>query len=143
MTSCSDTRKLCRRYTVQTIIAIAVMSLAVLALSEFANIGGLKGPLVVSAVFAFTVEMADILIWQRVRRTGQDDALSTFYTAVSGFRMLLALAVLGVCYFVIGREAMPKFCLVFLAFYAMMIIHHSLFFMHRSGSGTKCGNDNK
>ncbi len=143
MASYSDTRKLCRRYIVQTVIATAAMSLAVLALSEFANIGGLKAPLVVSAAFALVIENADILIWQRVRRTGQDDALSTFYTAVSGFRMLLALAVLGVCYFVSGRDAMPKFCLVFLAFYAMMIIHHSLFFMHRSGCGTKCGNDNK
>lgn len=143
MTSCSDTRKLCRRYIVQTIIAIAAMSLAVLALSEYANIGSLKVPLIVSVGFAFVIEMADILIWQRVRQSGQDDALSTFYTAVSGFRMLLALAVLGICYFVFGREAMPKFCMVFLAFYAMMIIHHSLFFMHRSGCGTKCGNDNK
>lgn len=143
MTLSSDTRKLCRRYIVQTIVAIAVMSLAVLALSEFANIGGLKAPLAVSVAFAFVIEMADILIWQRVRQNGQDDALSTFYTAVSGFRMLLALAVLGVCYFVVGRDAMPKYCLVFLAFYAMMIIHHSLFFMHRSGCGTKCGNDNK
>ena len=119
------------------------MSLAVLALSEYANIGGLKVPLIVSVGFAFVIEMADILIWQRVRQSGQDDALSTFYTAVSGFRMLLALAVLGISYFVFGREVMPKFCMVFLAFYAMMIIHHSLFFMHRSGCGTKCGNDNK
>ncbi len=56
------------------------------------------------------------------------EGLTTFYTAVSGFRMLLALGVMMVCYLVVGRDAMTVFFLVFMSFYVMLLVHHAVFF---------------
>ena len=42
--------------------------------------------------------------------------------------MLLALAVMFVYYLVNGRDAMLVFFLVFMAFYLVSLIHHSVFF---------------
>ena len=53
-----------RRYAVQTVVAVAVLSLAVLSLQTFAHVDGLVPPLVVSAVFALVVELADIFLWK-------------------------------------------------------------------------------
>jgi hypothetical protein len=58
----------------------------------------------------------------------QPDMLPTFFTAVSGFRFLLALIVLGVWYFVADRASMLTFFVVFLVFYMASLIHHSIFF---------------
>jgi hypothetical protein len=42
--------------------------------------------------------------------------------------MLMALAVMFVYYLVNGRDAMLVFFLVFMAFYLVSLIHHSVFF---------------
>ena len=84
----------------------------------------------------------DALVWGKVRQAG-DDGLPTFYTAVSGFRMLLALATLVVCYFVVGRDAMMEYCLVFMGYYFAIMTHHSVFFARISNSHTLCDNENK
>lgn len=118
------------------------MSLAVVSLSLFAHVGGLARPLVVSAVFALVVELADIAIWSRVAE-GEGKMLPTFFSAVSGFRMLLGLAVLVGCYIAVGRDAMAEYCLVFMVFYLWVIIHHSVFFSRVSNTHTKCDNENK
>ena len=48
----TEIAKLSRRYAVQTVVAVAVLSLAVLSLQMFAHVDGLVPPLVVSAMFA-------------------------------------------------------------------------------------------
>ena len=99
-------------------------------------------PTIVALSFAVVVEAVDALVWGKVRQAG-DDGLPTFYTAVSGFRMLLALATLVVCYFVVGRDAMMEYCLVFMGYYFTIMIHHSVFFARISNSHTSCDNENK
>ena len=137
-----DIAKISRRYVVQVFVACAALVLAVMALSKFAHVDGLVSPLVISAVFVLVVEFADIYIWSRLARNG-GKMLPTYYSAVSGFRMLLALFTLLGCYIAVGRDAMMRYCLVFMVFYLWCIIHHSVFFSRVSNNHTQCDNDNK
>ena len=123
-----------RRYILQSLCLLAVVTLIPALLSLLTNVGNLTVPTIVALSFA--------VVWGKVRQAG-DDGLPTFYTAVSGFRMLLALATLVVCYFVVGRDAMMEYCLVFMGYYFVIMIHHSVFFARISNSHTSCDNENK
>lgn len=105
-----------RRYILQSLCLLAVVTLIPALLSLLTNVGNLTVPTIVALSFAVVVEAVNVLVWGKVRQAG-DDGLPTFYTAVSGFRMLLALATLVVCYFVVGRDAMMEYCLVFMGYY--------------------------
>lgn len=131
-----------RRYILQSLCLLAVVTLIPVLLSLLTNVGNLTVPTIVALLFAVVVESVDALVWGKVRQAG-DDGLPTFYTAVSGFRMLLALATLVVCYFVVGRDAMMEYCLVFMGYYFTIMIHHSVFFARISNSHTSCDNENK
>ena len=80
----------------------------------------------VSAAFTLVVCGAIGLIWRYVAKHSPD-SLPTFFTAVSGFRLLLALAVMFV-YYAIDKDSMLRFFLVFMAFYVVALAHHSIFF---------------
>lgn len=138
----TEIAKYSRRYTIQIIVAVVVLTLAVLSLHMFAHVDGLVPPLVVSVVFALVVELADIYLWKRIAEANQK-MLPTFFSAVSGFRMLLALFTLVGCYIAVGRDAMLEYCMVFMVFYLWMIVHHSAFFSRVNNSHTECDNDNK
>ncbi len=84
-------------------------------------------PLIVSAAFSVIVDTADALIWRKVA-TKSPDSLPTFYSAVSGFRMLAALLVMLVYYLIAGSDAMLAFFLVFIVFYVVLLVHHVMFF---------------
>lgn len=131
-----------RRYILQSLCLLAVVTLIPALLSLLTNVGNLTVPTIVALSFAVVVESVDALVWGKVRQAGYD-GLPTFYTAVSGFRMLLALATLVVCYFVVGRDAMMEYCLVFMGYYFTIMIHHSVFFARISNSHTSCDNENK
>lgn len=131
-----------RRYIIQSLCMLAVVTLIPLLLSLLTNVGDLTAPTIVALVFAAVVETVDALVWGKVRQAGED-GLPTFYTAVSGFRMLLALATLVVCYFVVGRDAMMEYCLVFMGYYFAIMTHHSVFFARISNSHISCDNENK
>lgn len=140
MLSATEIGRLAIRFVVQSALAVAIMALAVVAVSVLAHVDGLKAPLVVGAVFALVVELADAMIWQRVAADG-GKMLPTFFSAVSGFRMLAALATLTGCYLAVGRDMMPKYCIVFMVFYLWLIVHHSVFFSRVSNIHTKCDNE--
>ena len=89
--------KLTKRYSIQTLFAVAVMSLVVILIKTFAHVDTLVYPLVVSVVFTLVIEFADVIIWKFLAKNSVD-TLPTFFSAVSGFRMLLAIATLIGCY---------------------------------------------
>ena len=84
-------------------------------------------PAIISAVFALVMCWTIGLIWRRVAKRSPE-SLPTFFTAVSGFRLLLALAVMFVYYLVDTHDSMLRFFLVFMAFYIVSLIHHTIFF---------------
>jgi FtsH-binding integral membrane protein len=84
-------------------------------------------PAIISAVFALVMCWTIGLIWRRVAKRSPE-SLPTFFTAVSGFRLLLALTVMFVYYLVDTHDSMLRFFLVFMAFYIVSLIHHTIFF---------------
>ena len=88
---------------------------------------GLLVPAIISSAFTLVIATVIGLVWRRIA-TQAPDSLTTFFTAVSGFRLLLALLVMFIYYLVYGRDNMLIFFLVFMVFYFASLTHHSVFF---------------
>ena len=86
----------------------------------------LLAPAIVSVAFTLLVCFTIGLVWRYVAKNSPD-SLPTFFTAVSGFRLLLALAVMFV-YYLLNKETMLNFFLVFMVFYVASLAHHTIFF---------------
>ena len=123
----NDIDKLSKRYARQELLLTAALFLITLLVMRVWYLDELLVPVIVSAAVTLVVSTALAVIWRRVA-TKSPDSLPTFFTAASAFRMLLALAVMFVYYLVNGRDAMLVFFLVFMAFYLVSLIHHSVFF---------------
>ncbi len=123
----NDIDKLSKRYARQELLLTAALFLVTLLVMRVWYLDELLVPVIVSAAFTLVVSTALAVIWRKVA-TKSPDSLPTFFTAASAFRMLLALAVMFVYYLVNGRDAMLVFFLVFMAFYLVSLIHHSVFF---------------
>ena len=67
------------------------------------------------------------LLWRWVSKE-KKESLTTLYSVVSGFRMVLALFTLFICFLVVGRDAMVPYVLVFMAFYLIMVGFHTIYF---------------
>ena len=130
----ADIDRLCSKYIVWSMVYIVILTIGSFIFEKLGLFSGLMYPVAVSAVFSIVVESADALVWRRVAKKSPD-SLTTFYTAVSGFRMLLALATMLVCYIIVGRDAIMPYILVLLVFYFAMLAHHSIFFSRLSNGG--------
>ena len=130
----ADIDKRCGRYIVWSMVYIFILTIGCFIFEKLGLFSGLMYPVAVSAVFSIVVESADALVWRKVAKKSPD-SLTTFYTAVSGFRMLLALATMLVCYIIVGRDAIMPYILVLLFFYFAMLAHHSIFFSRLSNGG--------
>ena len=84
-------------------------------------------PALVSLGFCLLTGIATALVWKYVAKNAPD-SLTTFYTSVSGFRMLLALILIFVYYLVADRAALGVFFIVFAVFYLASLLHHVVFF---------------
>ena len=121
-----DIHQTCKRYIIQSISAVVVLSLLVLVAMNLWQLS-LLAALLTSALFVLIVDVATALLWRWIA-TKHSNLLTSFFTGVSGFRFLLALAVMGVWYAVSEREMMLHFFVIFLVFYMVSLIHHSVFF---------------
>ena len=130
----ADIDKLCGRYIVWSMIYIFILTIGCFIFEKLGLFSGLRYPVAVSAVFSIVVESADALVWRKVAKKSPD-SLTTFYTAVSGFRMLLALATMFVCYIIVGRDAVAPYIVVMLVYYFVLLAHHSIFFSRLSNGG--------
>lgn len=90
-------------------------------------VGDITMPLTVSWIFMLTVGFVVSLIWKKVA-ISSPESLPTFFTAVSGFRMLLALFTLFGCYIAVGRDNMGEYLIIFMVFYLVALAHHAMFF---------------
>ncbi len=119
--------KLCHRYVRQCILITAALSMLGLIAVQVWFLNELVTPLIVSAVFSLVVGCADALVWRKVA-LNSPESLPTFHSSLSGFRMLLALAVMFVYYMVDTADTMLEFFLVFMTFYVALMAHHVVFF---------------
>lgn len=138
----ADIDRLCAKYIAWSLVLVVLLIfLSFMAEKSGFYAGMLMYPVAVAAIFSVVVESADALIWRKVAKNSPD-SLATFYTAASGFRMLLALATMLVCYIVVGRERIAPYVLVLLVYYFVMLAHHSIFFS-RLANGDKLNSNNK
>ena len=89
------------RYGVMVAVALALVGLMVMQIWFL----DLLTPIIVSVAFSLVTCVAIAQIWKRVAQNSPD-SLPTFFTAVSGFRLLLALAVMFVYYLVDTQDSM-------------------------------------
>jgi hypothetical protein len=121
-----DINKLTKNYIVQS-IALAILVNVVCNIVAKVYDLNLLAAIIVSFVFVLVVDIASVLIWRWVTMK-HSDMLPTFFTALSGARLLLSLAVMFVWYLTDSHDAMLHFFLVFMAFYIVSLAHHSIFF---------------
>ena len=121
-----DIKKLSIAYIRTGLFVTAALALVALVVMRVRYLD-LLAPIIVSVGFSLVTCVAISQVWRRVAQCSPD-SLPTFFTAVSGFRLLLALAVMFVYYLVDNQDSMLQFFLVFIAFYFAMLIHHSIFF---------------
>ena len=122
-----DINKLSTSYLRQELyLSIGLFLIALLVMRVW-FLDDLLTPTIIATVFTLVVSAVIGMVWRRVAKRSPE-SLPTFFTAVSGFRMLLALAVMFIYYLVFGRSAMLLFIVVFLVFYFVSLAHHSIFF---------------
>ena len=122
-----DINKLSVSYLRQELYLSVGLFLIALLVMRVWFVDGLLTPAIIATVFTLVVSTVIALVWRRVAKRSPE-SLPTFFTAVSGFRLLLALAVMFVYYLVFGRSAMLLFFVVFIVFYFVSLAHHSIFF---------------
>lgn len=126
-----DINQQTKKYIVQCIILVFVLNLLGHLVMRFWAFD-IVVPMAVSMIFVLVVEIASVLIWRWVALKHRD-MLPSFFTGVSGFRFLLALAVMFVVWYVVEDAKMMKtFFIVFLIYYMTSMIHHSIFFSRMS-----------
>lgn len=124
----SNVDTLARKYIVQSILlTLGVVLLSFIVSHALGKEDIIQVPVVVGALFSIVVSVSIAIIWRYVAKN-TPGMLTTFYTATSGFRMLLALIVMAIVYAVVGRDMMLPYVLAFVGFYFVMLAHHSLYF---------------
>ena len=119
-------RKRCINYMRQGLFLTAALFLLTLLVMQVWFLD-LLTPAIVSVAFTLVVCGTIGIVWHYVAKNSPDN-LPTFFTAVSGFRLLLALAVMFVYYLLDSNDTMLNFFIVFMVFYVASLAHHTIFF---------------
>ena len=125
-----DINKQCKKYILQTIFIFAVMNSIVIIVQKMWGLD-LLAEMIVSSSFLLVTGVVIALIWRWVV-SSHKESLPTFFTAVSGFRLLLALGVMFGWYLADKNDTMLQFFMVFMAYYVVSLVHHSFFFARLS-----------
>lgn len=118
--------KLSMNYIRQQLMLTVAVCLIVLLVMQLRYMDYLLLPAIIGTAFTLVLSLVIGLVWRYVAKSAPD-SLPTFFTAVSGFRLLLALAVMF-AYYLIDKSTMVAFFLVFMAFYVVSLAHHTIFF---------------
>ena len=118
-----DVRNTVRRYVGEGLLLIILLWMISTVTACMMPEKNLMAPTWVSTGFA--------LLWRWIA-SSKKESLTTLYSVMSGFRMILALFTLFVCYLVVGRDAMAPYVIIFMIFYFVMVGFHSIFFARRT-----------
>ena len=122
-----DEDKIARRYAGIGLMLIIVLWLMSILVATLRPEWQLMSPIWVSTVFSLIFLLGFAVLWKWVVRKHKD-SVTTLYSVVSGFRMLMALFTLFIVFLVVGRAAMLPYVLVFMIFYLVMVAYHSIYF---------------
>lgn len=122
-----DEDKIARRYAGIGLMLIIVLWLMSILVATLRPEWQLMSPIWVSTGFSLIFLLGFAVLWKWVVRKHKD-SVTTLYSVVSGFRMLMALFTLFIVFLVVGRAAMQPYVLVFMIFYLIMVAYHSIYF---------------
>lgn len=122
-----DEDKIARRYAGIGLMLIIVLWLMSILVATLRPEWQLMSPIWVSTGFSLIFLLGFAVLWKWVVRKHKD-SVTTLYSVVSGFRMLMALFTLFIVFLVVGRAAMLPYVLVFMIFYLIMVAYHSIYF---------------
>ena len=122
-----DDDKIARRYAGIGLMLIIVLWLMSILVATLRPEWQLMSPIWVSTGFSLIFLLGFAVLWRWVVRKHKD-SVTTLYSVVSGFRMLMALFTLFIVFLVVGRAAMLPYVLVFMIFYLIMVAYHSIYF---------------
>lgn len=122
-----DEDKIARRYAGVGLMLIIVLWLMSILVATLRPEWQLMSPIWVSTGFSLIFLLGFAVLWRWVVRKHKD-SVTTLYSVVSGFRMLMALFTLFIVFLVVGRAAMLPYVLVFMIFYLVMVAYHSIYF---------------
>jgi hypothetical protein len=122
-----DEDKIARRYAGIGLMLIIVLWLMSILVATLRPEWQLMSPIWVSTGFSLFFLLGFAVLWRWVVRKHKD-SVTTLYSVVSGFRMLMALFTLFIVFLVVGRAAMLPYVLVFMIFYLVMVAYHSIYF---------------
>lgn len=122
-----DIDKVARRYVGIGALIIIILWMASILVATLRPEWNLMAPIWVSTGFSVVFLVAFALLWRWISKE-KKESLTTLYSLVSGFRMVLALFTLFVCYMVVGRDAMVPYVVVFMVFYLIMVGFHTIYF---------------
>ena len=122
-----DEDKIARRYAGIGLMLIIVLWLMSILVATLRPEWQLMSPIWVSTGFSLIFLLGYAVLWRWVVRKHKD-SVTTLYSVVSGFRMLMALFTLFIVFLVVGRAAMLPYVLVFMIFYLVMVAYHSIYF---------------
>ena len=122
-----DEDKIARRYAGIGLMLILVLWLMSILVATLRPEWQLMSPIWVSTGFSLIFLLGFAVLWRWVVRKHKD-SVTTLYSVVSGFRMLMALFTLFIVFLVVGRAAMLPYVLVFMIFYLVMVAYHSIYF---------------
>ena len=122
-----DEDKIARRYAGIGLMLIIVLWLMSILVATLRPEWQLMSPIWVSTGFSLIFLLGFAVLWKWVVRKHKD-SVTTLYSVVSGFRMLMALFTLFIVFLVVGRAAMLPYVLIFMIFYLVMVAYHSIYF---------------
>ena len=82
-----DISKLSILYLIQGIVLTIIATIGTLLVEWFTSVDDLRVPVMFGCGFSLAIVLAEGNIWRLVA-TNHPDSLTTFFTALSGFRML-------------------------------------------------------
>lgn len=122
-----DIDKVAKRYVGIGALIIIILWMASILVATLRPEWNLMAPIWVGTGFSVVFLVAFALLWRWISKE-KKESLTTLYSLVSGFRMVLALFTLFVCYMVVGRDAMVPYVVVFMVFYLIMVGFHTIYF---------------
>lgn len=120
-----------RRYVGEGLLLIIFLWMVNIVIACLLPEKNLMAPTWVSTGFSVAFLIGFALLWRWIA-SSKKESLTTLYSVMSGFRMILALFTLFICYLVVGRDAMAPYVIIFMIFYLVMVGFHSIFFARRT-----------
>lgn len=121
-----EIKKLSILYMIQGIVLIIIATLGTLLVNQFTRVPDLLLVLIYSCLYSVSIVLIVGFFWRMV--ASDPESLTSLLTNISGFRMLMAFVTMLSFYLLEdSKNLMPCF-FVFMAFYILLLIHHTIFF---------------